>query len=207
MIQAVILGGGRHATCVIDGLRNSGYDLVGCVDDVKPAGYEVFAGLEVLGSMNILEELWREGVRIAFMGVGGVDNRPRAELFKRVSEMGFTFPFVIHPEAYVASGVTIGPGTVVLPKASIGPLSKIGANVIINQGSIVSHHSVLEDHSNIAPGGILAGGCQIGSGSTVGMGATVFMDVKVGKWCLVCNGVSVIKNVPDETVLKIKGLG
>ena len=202
-VRAVVLGGGRHAACVIDALHSSGYELIGCVDSEKPKGHSVFAGLKVLGPTDLLEQLRQEGIRIAIMGVGGtVDNQPRARLFRKVSEMGFVLPCVIHPEAYVAEGVPIGPGTVVLAKASIGPLCRIGANVLVNQGSIICHHSVVEDHAHIAPGGILAGGCRVGSGSTVGMGATIYVDVTVGAWCLVHNGVSVVADVPDHTTVK-----
>lgn len=202
-VRAVVLGGGRHAACVIDALACSGYELIGCVDSVKSKGHSVFAGLKVLGPIDILENLWQEGVRIAIMGVGGaVSNQPRAELFQKVSEMGFTLPCVIHPEAYVARGVPIGPGTAVLPKASIGPLSRIGADVIVNQGSIITHHCIVEDHAHIGPGGTLGGGCRIGTGSTIGMGATIFADVTVGRWSLVQMGVTVVSDVPDLVTVK-----
>ena len=203
--RAVVLGGGRHAPCVIDALRGSDYDLIGCLDSQKPKDHPVFAGLKVIGPLDaaFLERLRAEHVSIAVMGVGGaIDNRPRADLFKMVSEAGFIMPPVIHPAAYVAEQVPVGPATVVLAKASIGPHCRIGANVLVNQGSIVCHNTVILDHAHIAPGGILAGACRIGAGATIGMGATVYMDVSIGAWSLIHNGVSIVADVPDHAVVK-----
>lgn len=201
--KTVIIGGGRHAACILDAAAAAGYEIIGCVDSVKPVGHVVGGGVQVIGPIEMLESLRKEGVTTALIGVGGVtDNRPRARLFDQAVQLGFALPPVIHPAAYVAHGVTIGPGSVVLAQASIGPEARVGVNVIVNQGAIVCHHCRLDDHAHVAPGGILAGGCVMGRGSTLGMGATLFMNVQVGQWCLIYNGVSVVTNVPDNTVIK-----
>lgn len=202
-LRTVIVGGGRHAACVIDAAVGASLELIGCVDSVKPAGHAVAGGLKILGPIEMLETLRGEGVQAALIGVGGADdNRPRCRLFEKTVQLGFQLPPLIHPSAYVARAVPLGPGSIVLAKASIGPECWIGANVIVNQGSIVCHHSIVEDHAHITPGGILAGGCRIGRGATIGMGAAVYMNVAVGAWALVYNGVSVVMDVPAHAVVK-----
>lgn len=198
----VVIGGGRHAACIVDALRWLDLPVVGSVDDVKEEGHVVLGDVRVLGGMGLLPKLYAEGVRVAVMGVGGVDNAPRRELYERVSAMGFGFPALIHPAAPVAGSVLIGAASVVLAAASVGPLCRIGENVIVNQGCIICHHTQVEDDAHVAPGAVLAGGCRVGRGATVGMGATVYMDVEIGEGAVVCNGANVLLDVPDGGIVR-----
>ena len=203
-MRAVIIGGGRHSACIVDVAARLGYRLVGCVDSILPAGTPAYGGLTVIGTEDLLESLYQDGVTTAFIGIGGpTENTPRAKIYFRLREIGFHLPPLIHPAAYIAPGVTVGPGSVVLAMASIGPNSSVGANAIVNQGSVVCHDCVVEDHVHLAPGAILAGGCIIETGATIGMGTTVFMNVVVGAWSLVYNGVPVMANVAPRTVVKL----
>ena len=202
--RAVIVGGGRHSAGIIDAAAGLGYHLIGCVDSVLPSGTATDGGLTVIGSEDLLESLFKHGVTTAFIGVGGAtDNTPRTKLYSRLRDIGFHLPPLIHPTAYVAPGVSIGPGSVVLAKAGIGPNCVIGANAIINQGVIVCHDCVIEDHVHLAPGAILAGACMIKTGATIGMGATIYVNVVVGEGALVYNNVPVMANVAPQTIVKL----
>jgi len=202
--RAVVIGGGRHAACVLDALGGSGFDVIGCLDDVKMIGFEVIPGAKVIDRIDHFDDLCHDSLGV-FIGVGGAtDNEPRAKLFDRLARAGATFPPLVHRTAHVAPGVILGPGTVVLANATIGPGCVFGGNTIINQGANVCHHCTIGDHVHLAPGSILAGGCRIGTGSTVGMAATVFIDVEIGRWCLVDNGVAVTNNLADRTHLTHK---
>lgn len=204
--RAVIVGGGGHAACLIDALQGAGYDLIGCVDRVLPAGTQVAAGVTVLGDEGLLDAMRADGIGIAFIGIGGADNsRTRTALFDRVSGLGFDIPAIIHPRAIVSSDVVIGRGCHVLAGASIGPRCHVGDNVIVNQGSIVCHDSRIADHAHIAPGAILAGNVRIGRGSVVGMGATLLLGITVGADCLVHNGTNLSADVPAGTVVDSSG--
>ncbi|MDQ2103340.1 biotin/lipoyl-containing protein [Azospirillum isscasi] len=199
---AVIVGGGRHAPCVIDGLEGSGYRIVGCVDSLKPIGETVLPGIRVLGRESLLEELWRRGVRTAFIGVGGTDDMTgRAGVYERLKALGFTLPPVIHRSAVVGLDTIVGDAAQILMGATVGPRSRIGANALVNQGSIVCHDSEISDHAHITPGAILAGAVRIGPRSIIGMGATVRYHLSVGADCLVHNGVAVVSNVADGQIV------
>lgn len=203
---AVINGGGGHAAVVIDALRGSGARIEGAVDSIKPIGTEVLHGISVVGDEDMLGQLQAEGIKIAFVGVGGADdNLPRQKVFTNLKEKGFELPPVIHPEAYVGEGVEIGEGSLVLAGAVIGPRCRIGANVIINQGAQICHDSSIGDHSHLAPGALVAGYCKIGEHTVIGMAATILDHTCVGRNCLIHNGAAVVSGVPDGTVLTRDG--
>lgn len=205
--RALIFGGGGHAAVLIDALEGHGYALVGCVDD-DPAllGRPVLAGIEVAATGAMLADLVRDGIRLAFLGVGGAtSNDARMRVFRRLLEAGFDLPPVVHRAATLGQGTTLGAGSVVLAGAVVGPRCRIGANVIVNQGAQVCHDSVIADHAHITPGALVAGSCRIGAGSVIGMGAALLFGVTVGQGCVVHNNASVNSDVPDHTEVHANG--
>lgn len=204
--RAVIIGGGGHAACLIDALDGAGYTIIGCVDERLEAGHPVCAGVSVIGRKAELASLLKDGVRYAFIGVGGAQsNLPRRRLFEEVIGLGFVVPAVIHPSATVSKDVRLADGCQVLSGVTIGPRCMLGANVVVNQGSILCHDSIVHDHAHLTPGSIVAGGVTIGAETTLGMGATVLFGLKVGARCLVHNGAAIATDVADDTVVDGQG--
>ena len=66
----------------------------------------------------------------------------------------------------------------------------------------MSHFSVLGDHCHIAPGGILGGSVQIGECSLIGMGSTIYYGLRVGNRVTVTNSTAVLKNIPDDQIVR-----
>ena len=198
-LQAVIIGGGGHAACIVDALQGSGIVIVGCTDEALPVGTEVVAGVKVLGKDDILPELKARGVSMAFIGAAGaVDNTLRRTLFDKATGLGFAVPALVHRSAVVGVGTVLASGTQVLAGVTIGARCRIGANAVINQGSIVCHDCTIGDDVHIAPGAILAGGIAVGADTTIGMGVTVLLGVKIGRGCLVHNGASIVGDVASN---------
>src|SRR5438105_6635982 len=93
----------------------AGVEVVGLLDDNHELKGCRLDGVSVLGSIDLLPELFRDGVEGVFIGVGGLgDNRPRQELFERVRKLGLPVISLVHPSAIIASGVKIQEGTVVM---------------------------------------------------------------------------------------------
>jgi sugar O-acyltransferase (sialic acid O-acetyltransferase NeuD family) len=198
-LKAVMVGAGLHAAIIADAVQGLGYDFVGATDPSRPLGTEVLPGLKVIGTDDMLPDLIRQGVRAAFIGVGGAtENRIRRKVYEKLVTLGFFLPHAVSPAARLGIGAVLGPATYVMPGAVVGPRSRIGANVVINTGSIVSHDAVIQDHAHITPGAVLAGSVMIGEGTTVGMAATVLFGTKVGKGSLIHNNASVIGGVGDN---------
>jgi sugar O-acyltransferase (sialic acid O-acetyltransferase NeuD family) len=198
-IPAVVVGGGPHATIVLDMLAGSGYRIVGCTDVNEPPGKTVLDGVPILGPDELLPELLAQGVRIAFIGVGGAtSNALRRRIFAQLQKLGFMLPCFVHPSAYLGRNSFVGEASYVMPGALVGPNCTIGRNVIVNCRAQISHDCVIGDHVHLTPGAILAGTVSVGDETTVGMAATVLFGTNIGTNCLIHNGAAVIGNIADN---------
>lgn len=114
------------------------------------------------------------------------DNRIRKKEVERLLKEGWEFSEPhIHWEAYVAVGVRLGGGTVVMAGAMIQPRVKIGRHVIINTGATIDHDCVIGDYAHIAPGAHLCGGVHVGDGALVGVGVGIAPGAQIPAWHLV----------------------
>ncbi|GMQ60443.1 hypothetical protein AN1V17_48430 [Vallitalea sediminicola] len=75
-----------------------------------------------IGKLNDISEFIKE-YRYAFVVIG--NNELRMEWIKRVEELGYILPVIIHPKAIVSPSASIYPGTIV----SMGVI--ICTNVVI----------------------------------------------------------------------------
>ncbi|MFH1395321.1 MAG: acetyltransferase [Candidatus Omnitrophota bacterium] len=184
--KLIIIGGGGHAKVIIDAvLAGDEYDIHGIIDQKLEKGTKVL-GVPVLGADSILPELFGEGIKNAFIGVGSIGNCDvRRTICEKLKNIGFNLPVIIHPKAVVAKDVEIEEGTFVAASATINPGTKIGKNVIINTSSSIDHDCRIGDFVHIAPGAILCGTVSVGEGTHVGIGANIIQSVKIGKNCFI----------------------
>lgn len=176
----------------------SDIEVVGLVDaDASVHGRSVL-GVPVLGGDDVLASLRQEGVRHAFIAVGGTsDNAPRRQVYELARREGFELLNVIHPSAVVSPSATLGDGVAVCPGAVVGAGARIGSNVIVNTGAIVEHDCVIGDHAHVASGAVLAGGVAVGQRAHIGAGASVRQGLHIGAGAVVALGAAVIDDVPD----------
>ena len=190
----VILGGGGHASVLIDSMFVGGYTAPCAVLDSNPAlwGKDLF-GVPILGGDDLLPGLVGQGTSHFVVGLGSTgDNRPRQRLF----ELGLAhdlMPFtVVHPAAIYSRWAILGPGAQVLPTSVVNAGARLGANVIVNTGAVVEH-DLRRNKVRRLPG--------VGTGAHIGAGASVRECVNVGEWAIVGAGSVVIKDVPSRTIV------
>lgn len=201
--KLVILGGGGHSKMCIDILRHRNeYQIIGILDPQKQVG-ETICGVKVIGDDAMLEKLKADGITFAVNGIGSTLNPlHRKEMYKKLKNIGFILPNLIHPSAVIEPSVTLGEGNQIMMGACVGSEVKIGDNCVINSGSIISHDSTLEDHSHIAPGALLAGGVIVGEAAVIGMGATIYIGVTIGAESKINNGVNVFRDIIPREIIK-----
>lgn len=201
--RVVGLGAGGHAKVVIDTLNLLGcYELVGLLDSNRELWNTNVLGIPVLGDDDLLPQLWEQGVRHAFVGLGGAGNtEPRRRVYCMARECRMTIVDAIHPSAVVASSAKLGNGPTILANAVVNADARLGDNVTINTGAIVEHECIISDHVHIATGARLGGGVYVGSGSHIGLGASVRQDIRIGENAIVGAGAVVVKDVPDGVVV------
>lgn len=202
-IGVVGVGAGGHAKVMIDILsRVPRMEVIGLVGLDNALFGQTIEGIRILGGDELLPNLFADGVRSAFIGIGGVgDNRPRAEIFCRILGLGFDVITAIHPRAVVARSVSLGRGVAFMAGATVNPATVIGSNVILNSNCTVEHDCIIGDHVHIAPGATLSGSVQVGSFSHIGTGSVVRQGIRIGERALVGAGAVVINDIPDGAVV------
>ena len=202
-MRVIGLGAGGHAKVVIDMLQVAGNcELVGLLDSNPSFWHTSVLGVPVLGSDDLLSELYAQGITHAFIGVGSIgDTRLRKHLYEKVRQQGFQVVNAIHPQSMIARSVQLGDGVTIMAGCILNADACLGENVVVNTGSIIEHDCQIGDHAFIGPGVRLGGTVDIGSGAHVGLGAVVRQNIHVGKEAVIGAGAVVVKDVPDKTLV------
>lgn len=200
MERIIIVGGGGHARVLINIVKLSGqYEIIGILDPHLNVE-ENISGIPVLGNDDLLEDLYKKGIKNACIAIGSIrDNTKRTKLYNFVKEIGFSLPPLTHPNAIITDDVKISEGVQIMAGAIIQTGSLIGKNTIINTGVIVEHDCFIGQHVHLCPGVVISGGCEIQNGAFIGSGATVIQGIKIGENATVAAGAVVIKDVSDSS--------
>ena len=198
----LIWGAGGHAKVVADLARESGWSVVGYLDEVPARHGQEFYGALILGGSSALTSpgVDRNCQIIVAIGSHAVRDRCLQDALRE----GFTVPVLIHPAAVVSPTAQLEYGTVVMAGAIVQAETRIGPGGIINTGASVDHDCVLGRCVHIAPGARLTGQVLVGDHTLVGVGAVVIPRVRIGMNCTIGAGAAVIGDVPDgQTVVGV----
>lgn len=195
----VVVGAGGLGREVVAAVRAGAGDwhLAGFVDDVVPAGTEVY-GLPVLGPLSDIGR-WPDASVVVCVASPG-RNRARRDVVHRLALPPERYASVVHPAAVLPLGSTVGAGSVVLAGVIATTPVDIGRHVIMMPATVLTHDDEIEDFSTIAAGVRLAGGVTVSEGAYVGSGALVREHVTIGPWSLVGMGSVVLEDVPAMEV-------
>lgn len=195
----ILIGAGGHARACMDVVEQEGiYEIAGLVGLPQEVGNKSF-GYEVIASDAQLAEL-TDQYQFALISIGQIQTADhRIRLFSQAQDLGFTFPTVISPTAYVSPHANIGVGTLVMHGAIVNAGASVGKNCIINSNSLVEHDAHMEDHCHVSTGAILNGNACIGSGSFIGSRAVIKEGISIGANSIVGMGLTVRQNVASKT--------
>ena len=145
-MNLLILGAGSHGEEVCE-IANSIriFGKIRYLDDVK-------TGDEIIGKWSDATKLVNE-YPIAIPAVG--DRLLRRSTQKKLADMGFIVPVLIHPTAVVSAKATIGPGSVICASAIVDVGAKVGRGCIVSAGATVGRDAVLADWSFLNNGEVL----------------------------------------------------
>ena len=195
--SAVVLGGGGHARVVVDILEQAGeVEIVGFTN--AASGQADLCGYRYLGTDESLGELYRSGVRRAFVAVG--DNARRKKCLDALAAGGFQVINAISPHAVISPRASLGSGIAVMPGAVINAGAQIGDGAIVNTNASIDHDCMIGCCVHVAPGVVIAGGVRVGEGAFLGAGACVIPEISIGCWATIGAGAVVVRDVKDRVV-------
>lgn len=196
--RILLLGGGGHCRSVLDSVISMGcYEKIGIIDNDASASA---LGIDVIGTDDDLEALFRDGWKEAFITVGSIGSTSvRRRLYRLVKDIGFAVPAIADPSAGIAGGVSLGEGVFVGKHAVVNTGSTVGCCAILNTASVIEHDCVIGDFAHISPGTVLCGQVSVGADTHVGAGTVVRQGITIGSRTLVGIGSAVVKNIPEDS--------
>ena len=202
MEDIVLIGFGGHSKSVIDTIeRQNKYKIVGVLEKAEyiERGYH---GYQVLGDDGMLEQLYRSGVKNAFVTIGYMGNSyVRNQIYDNLKRIGFTIPVIIDPSATIARDVRLGEGTFVGKGVVLNAEVNVGKMCIINTGAILEHEAIVSDFCHISVGSILCGQVVSEENVFVGAGAIVIQGKHLGRECVIGAGTVVVKDICENKLV------
>lgn len=128
----------------------------------------------------------------------------RKKLFEEYIEKGVKFTNIISKKANICQNVTIGVGNIIGSGVFIGAGSQIADNNFISYMTTIGHHNKIGTNNLFAPGVMMSGLVEVGDDCILTTGVNFIDKVKVGNRVILPLGYNVVKNLTDDTIIKIK---
>ncbi|HAP8389379.1 TPA: acetyltransferase, partial [Enterococcus faecium] len=187
---------GGHAKVIIETLRLENKLIYGFFDDKQ----NKMQDLKYLGKINELNS-WADSKKKIYKFIVAIgDCVVRKKIIKKLNMPSEQYGIAVHPSAIVAKEISIGYGTVIFANAVINPDAVIGEHAIINTGSIVEHDCRINNYVHLSPGVCLAGGVHVGVGTQIGIGSQCIQMKKIGSWCMIGAGSTIVKDIPSHSL-------
>jgi sugar O-acyltransferase (sialic acid O-acetyltransferase NeuD family) len=155
-------------------------------------------GIPILGSDDVLADLYADGVRHAVIGIGTPQIRSKLRHIILASNMELTQ--AIHPSVIFTPDAQFGDG-VVVEGGCVMNCPTVADNVWIGLAAMVSHDNFIGIDSQIGGGANIGMESLIGERVLVGMGATICAGRKVGDDAVIGSGANVVHDVPAGAVV------
>jgi sugar O-acyltransferase (sialic acid O-acetyltransferase NeuD family) len=196
----IIIGGGGHASVLVDILRSQNRQLLALISPDDVSSRSVFSGIPQFKND---EEIFNFSPKEVLL-VNGIGMLPRSNLKRKINEyfisLGFNFETVIADNAIVSPYAHLGCGVQVFPGSIIQTGAIIGDHSIINSGVIIEHDANIGRYNHIAPRAVICGQSLIQEDVFVGAGATVIQNIMIAEQAMVAAGAIVTANMPISSI-------
>lgn len=195
----ILLGAGGHAKVVLSVALLARFEVVGVCDPLlEQQGITKWRGIPVLGGDDRLSQLDCRHYGL-LNGVGQLPDRNlRQMVYLKAKKLGFYFPVILHPQAWVDGSAQLAEGAQVMAGAMIQPDCLVGENTIINTRSSIDHDCHIGNHVHVAPGATLCGTVTVQDGAFIGAGATIIQGLTIPSGSLVRAGSVLIRDLPHQ---------
>lgn len=113
------------------------------------------------------------------------NNKLREQIYAEAEAIGYTFPNIIHPSAYISPHAKLADGTIILNNAVVQNGAVAGRGLIMNPGSELHQDSTVGNNVLIYTNSVvrslthIGDRVWIGANVVIGTGATVADDARV----------------------------
>ena len=165
--KLLLVGAGGFGR-VVSELARQTYDCA-FVDDGVDIG-TVICDIPVIGHTENLLELFAEYKNLVIV-IG--NNVVRERIYDLAKDIGYSFPNLISPSAYISPYAQLGWGCVILNNALVQNGSIVGNAVLINPGVEIHHDSSVGDYDLIYTNSVIRTYAKVGKSVRIGSNVTV----------------------------------
>lgn len=153
---------------VVSELAAQKYDC-SFVDDGVEVGTEI-CGVKVVGRVSDLPMLF-DTYRLLVVTIG--NNAVRERIYDAAEKIGYAFPNLIHPSAYVSPYAKMGWGCVLLNNSVVQNGSAVGNGVLLNPGVEIHHDCSVDNFALIYTNSVVRTYAKVGKRVRIGSNVTV----------------------------------
>lgn len=199
-----IFGASGLSREVADIALDVGYTVVKFIDMVD--GEDEITGFEIVSEDSIVE-LDKEKVEFV-IGVG--ESELREKIYTKFPKLNYIN--IIHPSVTFGKkqleAINLQRGNIICAGARFTNNIKMGDFGLYNLNITVGHDCTIEDFVTISPGANISGNVllknctYIGTGATVLQGKSIDRKLVIGRGSVVGAGAVVVKDVPENVIVK-----
>ena len=173
MEKLLLVGAGGFGRVVLEHASQT-YECA-FVDDVQEMGL-IINGCGVIGKLSDIKKLYGQYSQL-IVTIG--NNALRERVYREAAEIGYSFPNIIVPSAYISPYAAVGVGCVILNNVVIQNNAKVGNGVILNPGVEIHHDSEVGNNVLIYTNSVIRTFAKIGERAHIGSTLTVANEVVV----------------------------
>jgi len=194
-MDIIIIGSGGHGKVVKDLAEQLNHKVIAVCDPSDTNKDSAFwKGIKFHKNES---ELKRYDIKEVFIvnGLGHMaeNSSLRNDIFVMLRKIGYIFPTLIHPSAYVSKDAILHDGVQVMAGSVIQPGCVINENSIINTSCSIDHDCKIGSNVHIAPGTTLCGNVNVGNNSFIGCGSSIIQSIIIEDNSFVKAGSVVVK--------------
>jgi len=200
MNRIVLIGAGGHAKTCVDVIEQEKKFKISFLLDKQIKKKKLF-------KYNIIKEEKftnsKKKIKYIFIAIGQIkDSKIRETKFNKFKKLGYSFPIIKSPNAYVSKNSNIKEGTLIAHGCIINSGVDVGHNTIINNRVLLDHDVSVGNNSHISTGAIINGNVKIGSNTFIGSGTIIRENVTIGKNCIIGAGLIIKKDIKSFSLKK-----
>lgn len=165
MEKLLLVGAGGFGRVVLE--HASGLYDCAFLDDGDAV---VVDGVPVIGKTDDMASFFPE-YKLLLVTIG--NNKLRERLYREAATIGYTFPNIIHPTAYISPHAHIGSGCVILNNAVVQNNAQCGDGCILNPGVELHHDSTIGSYCLIYTNSVVRSLTTVGDRVWIGASSTV----------------------------------
>lgn len=196
----VIIGGGGHASVLVDILRQQQRKILAVISPDCVNTRVAFSGLTHFTHDEDIFRFKAEDVLL----VNGIGMLPKSHLRLQLSQYyqshGYQFETVVASSALVSPFANLKAGVQILPNAVVQAGATVQPHTIVNTGAIIEHDCSIGEHNHIAPSATLCGQVNTASQVYIGAGATVIQNIHLADNVIVGAGAIVTQDLMANQV-------